>query len=506
MKHFKHHLRGAWISTVINLDWPSTHSLSLADPQERIAQQKSELINLLDEAVNLRLNAVFFQVKPASDAFYRSELLPWSAYLTGISGQDPGYDPLQFVIEQAHLRNLELHAWFNPYRVSMNTRQSTVDALNTVLPDSVASVYSAHPEWVRIAARRFVLDPGVPQARDWVIQGIMEVVGNYDVDGVHLDDYFYYETADSPLDDATTFIRHGNGFQDKGDWRRNNITQMISQLSRQIRTLKGHVKFGVSPAGIWRNQSDDAQGSNTAAGSPTYDKQFADTRQWVLDELLDYIAPQVYWPFTRKAVQYDIITRWWANVVHGKKVHLYIGVALYKVGMANNTEPQWLVENGTTEISSQLAWNSVLEGIQGTVLFRVSFFRAAAVRSAIGAIKQNVWPTLALVPSMPWKGNVPPAPPQNFECRRTADGMKLQWADGSDHGTVYYAIYRLPCDQPVMIDRPEYLIATVRKTATQQCWVDTSCNDPESMEYVVTALDRNHNESGMALARWSERA
>ncbi|MFW9266001.1 glycoside hydrolase family 10 protein [Pseudomonas sp. NR3] len=503
MTNIKRHLRGTWISTVINLDWPSKNSLSLVDPQARINQQKNELKNLLDEAVKLRLNAVFFQVKPACDAFYRSQVLPWSAYLTGTFGQDPGYDPLQFAIEQAHLRNLELHAWFNPYRVSMNTRQSTVEALSNVPPASPVSVYSSNPDWVRIAAQRFVLDPGVPEARDWVIQGIMEVVDNYDIDGVHLDDYFYYETPDSPLDDADTFAKYGNAFQDKGDWRRNNITEMIALLSRRIRASKSHVKFGVSPAGVWRNQRDDIEGSDTTAGSPTYDKQFADTRQWVLDELLDYIAPQVYWPLTRRIVQYDIISNWWASVVRGKSVHLYIGMALYKVGVASSAEPQWLVENGTTEIGSQLLWNLTSEGVHGSVLFRASFFHAPAVLPATGVIKQSIWPTLALVPSMPWKGTKSPAPPIEPECRTASQGVELRWVDGNDEGTVYYAIYRFACNQSVMIDNPENLIATVRSAGTQQCWVDTSPSSSEGMMYAVTALDRNHNESVMALARWS---
>lgn len=497
MTSIKRHLRGTWISTVLNLDWPSKHSLSLVDPNERIAQQKAELIRLLDEAVNLRLNAVFFQVKPASDALYRSAILPWSTCLTGTLGEDPGYDPLQFVIEQAHQRNLELHAWFNPYRVSMNTRQATVDALSNVPAGAPASVYSSNPDWVRIAAQRFVIDPGVPQARDWVIQGIMEVAENYDVDGIHLDDYFYYETPDSQLDDAETFIRYGDGFTNKGDWRRHNITQMITMLSGQLRVLKPHIKLGVSPAGVWRNQRDDVLGSDTVAGSPTYDKQFADTRQWVLDELLDYIAPQIYWPFTRKIVQYDTISQWWADVVRGKHVHLYIGVALYKVGVASSAEPEWLIENGITEISNQLTWNEELEDIQGSVLFRVSFFGAPAVLPSIGAIKQGVWPTPALIPPMPWKGNTPPALPINLKCCMTPEGMKLQWSDGGCQETVYYAIYSIPCNRSMKTN----LIATVRRLGTQHCWVDTFSTHTEGMSYAVTALDRNHNESGMTRAQ-----
>ncbi|MEA9444520.1 family 10 glycosylhydrolase [Candidatus Fukatsuia symbiotica] len=340
MSERKRNLRGAWISTVINLDWPSKESSAITDETARVHAQKNELIRILNEAVSMRMNAVFFQVKPCSDAFYQSTLLPWSTYLTGTLGKDPGYDPLQFAIDEAHRRNLELHAWFNPYRISMNTTQSTIDALNNVPAGSPASVYKDHPDWVKTAANRFVLDPGMPEARAWVIQGVMEVAEKYDIDGVHFDDYFYYETDASTLDDDATFSLHGGGFSNKGDWRRNNTLLLITELSTKLRSTQPQIKFGISPAGVWRNKTNDPAGSDTSAGSPNYDNQYADTRLWVLNELIDYIAPQVYWPFTRQAARFGVITQWWADTVRGKNVHLYIGEALYKVGVPSTTEPE----------------------------------------------------------------------------------------------------------------------------------------------------------------------
>lgn len=499
MCNLKRHLRGAWISTVLNLDWPSKNSLSLTDANERVNQQKSELIRLLDDAVNLRLNAVFFQVKPACDAFYQSTMLPWSAYLTGTLGKDPGYDPLQFVIDQAHQRNLELHAWFNPYRVSMNTLPATIDAMSNVPLGSPASVYAAHPEWVGTASRRFVLDPGIPAASAWMIESVMEVAQNYDVDGIHFDDYFYYETAESALDDSASFSLYANGVSSKAQWRRNNITQMITDLSQQLRTLKPHIKFGVSPAGVWRNKADDERGTDTRAGSPTYDKQYADTRQWVIDELIDYIAPQVYWPMTRTIVPYDAITQWWATLVNNKNVHLYIGVALYKVGQPSTTEPQWTLGNGATEISEQLTWNGTLQGIHGSVLFRMGFTRNPVTSNAITAIENTVWPTVALVPCMPWKGTRAPAPPIQLHHCVTPVGVHLQWGDGDSQNTVYYAVYKLLSHHPVANDRAECLVATIRRTGPTQCWVDASGAPAQGLRYLVTALDRNHNESDVTM-------
>ena len=174
----KRHLRGAWISTVVNLDWPSTETVKIGNTVERITKSKEELTEILDRAVELKLNAVFFQVSPEGDAFYKSNIVPWSRYLTGTFGKDPGFDPLAFAIEEAHKRNLEIHAWFNPYRVSMNTNSSTVSSLNIE-----KSVYREHPEWVKKSMNRFVVDPGIPEARKWVIDRVMEVVENYDVDG-----------------------------------------------------------------------------------------------------------------------------------------------------------------------------------------------------------------------------------------------------------------------------------------------------------------------------------
>ncbi|MBX9890613.1 MAG: family 10 glycosylhydrolase, partial [Amoebophilaceae bacterium] len=239
----KRHLRATWVASVSNLDWPSKASLTIQDSSERMQAQQRELIAILDEAVNMRMNAVFLHIKPCADALYNSNILPPSAYLTGILGQDPGYDPLAFAIEQAHQRNLELHAWFNPYRVSTDKSQETIDGFHNMPATAPPSVYTTQPGWIKVAYDRFLIDPGIPAARRWVVDGIMEVVKNYDIDGVHLDDYFYYESTDSPMDDAETFNKYKASFTDKGDWRRNNTLLLITELSAQIRAEKPYIKF-----------------------------------------------------------------------------------------------------------------------------------------------------------------------------------------------------------------------------------------------------------------------
>ncbi|MEB5971470.1 glycoside hydrolase family 10 protein [Pantoea dispersa] len=380
-------LRGVWLTTVSRLDWPPISSVT-ASPALRIRQQQQALTAKLDKLHSLGINTVFFQVKPDGTALWRSRILPWSDTLTGNIGQDPGYDPLQFILDEAHKRGMKVHAWFNPYRVSTNTKPATVTALNNTLQLQPASVFVLHRDWIRTASDRFVLDPGIPAARNWITSIVAEVVSNYAIDGVQFDDYFYTETATSPLNDSATFRQYGAGFASKADWRRHNTQLLIEQVSRTIKQLKPGVEFGVSPAGVWRNLSHDAAGSDTR-GAAAYDEAYADTRRWVQLGLLDYIAPQLYWPFARQAARYDVLARWWANVVQPTHTRLYIGIALYKVGEASKSEPDWTVQGGVPELKKQLDLNESLPHIDGTILFREDYLNQPQTQQAVDYLRQR---------------------------------------------------------------------------------------------------------------------
>ncbi len=383
-------LRASWVSTVLNLDWPSAESARIADDAQRVAVQQAELLRILDEAVATGLNALIFQAKPCADALYASDLLPWSPYLTGTLGRHPGFDPLAFAVEQAHARGLELHAWLNPYRVSMDVGADTVRMLDSAPADGPPSIYRTRPGWIRTAARRFVLDPGLPEVRAWLGSVVAEITSRYAVDAIHFDDYFYYETADSRLDDAQTFATYGQGFADKGDWRRHSTRLLVQGLSEQLRATSPGVRFGVSPAGVWRNRVDDPRGSDTQAGAPSYDAAFADTRQWVLDGLVDDLVPQVYWPFARQAVGYGTIARWWADVALASPgVRVHIGMALYKAGRPTAQEPDWGVEGGVPEFRRQIDLNESTPGIHGSVLFRHAFLRDPAAAAVAAWLRQR---------------------------------------------------------------------------------------------------------------------
>ncbi|WP_334077057.1 family 10 glycosylhydrolase [Paenibacillus sanfengchensis] len=344
-------LRGAWISTVSNLDWPSKASYGKADAQ------KAEYTKLLDELQETGINAVFVQVRPSADALYRSELVPWSGFLTGTVGKDPGYDPLQFLIEETHRRGMQFHAWFNPFRASTGSDVSKLPANH---------VAKQHPEWIVKFDGKLYINPGIPEARAHIVDAIMEVVNQYDIDGVHLDDYFYPsgETAKVKFNDDNTFKSYNaNNIGDKGDWRRDNINDLVRELDTRIHAVKPSVSFGISPFGVWRNKATDPTGSDTRAGITAYDSTYADVRTWIREGWIDYVVPQIYWSMTRKEARYDIIAKWWAGEVRGTGVKLYVGHAPYKIG---TPEIGW---NTAQEIIDQLDYNRTVPEISGSIFF-----------------------------------------------------------------------------------------------------------------------------------------
>lgn len=308
--------------------------------------------------------------------------------MTGNIGEDPGYDPLQFMLDEAHSRGMKVHALFNPYRVSVNTKPATVTELNSTLSLHPASVFVLHRDWIRTANERFVLDPGIPEVRDWITGIVAEVVAHYPIDGVQFDDYFYAESPDSALNDNQTFKKYGQSFESKADWRRHNTLQLIQQVSHTIKQLKPNVEFGVSPSGVWRNRSHDPAGSDTL-GAAAYDEAYADTRLWVQQGLLDYIAPQLYWPFSRKVARYDVLAKWWVSVVKPTKTRLYIGIALYKVGEPSKNEPEWSNNGGVPELKKQLDWNESVPQINGTILFRENNLNQPQTQEAVSYIRSR---------------------------------------------------------------------------------------------------------------------
>jgi uncharacterized lipoprotein YddW (UPF0748 family) len=343
-------LRGMWIATVGNTDWPSAPGLS---PR----QQRAELLDLLDTAVERRLNAVMLQVRPTADAFWPSPYEPWSQYLTGTQGRAPGWDPLGTAVHEAHRRGLELHAWFNPYRIALT------DDVGTLAPTHPARL---HPEWVVPYGGQLYYDPGRPEVRRFVEDAMLDAVRRYPIDAVHWDDYFYpYPVAGQTFADDAAYARYGAGFPDRDAWRRHNTDLLVAETAARIKRVRPGTQFGISPFGVWRNAATDPLGSATQAGVQTYDDLYADTRGWVRRGLLDYIAPQVYWNIGFAAADYAVLVPWWSDVVAGTRTKLYVGEALYKVGAAGQPA-QW---QDPAELSRHLTFDAGHPQVRGNIYF-----------------------------------------------------------------------------------------------------------------------------------------
>ncbi|MFJ7241527.1 glycoside hydrolase family 10 protein [Streptomyces olivaceus] len=310
-------MRGMWLATVTGRDWPSRAGL-------RAAEQRAELVAHLDSAVRHNLNTVVFQVRPTADALWPSNHEPWSQYLSGSQGRDPGWDPLGTAVKEAHARGLHLHAWFNPYRVALR------DDPGLLVPGHPAR---KHPDWVVPYGGQLYYNPGLPQVRAFVQDAMMDAVEKYAVDGVHFDDYFYpYPVAGQSFDDAGAYRTYGSGFGSRAAWRRDNVDRLVREMAERVRKARPSARFGVSPFGVWRNAATDERGSDTRAGVQTYDDLYADTRTWVREGWIDYVVPQLYWSIGQEAADYAKLLAWWNEVAEGSRTHLYVGEALYKSG------------------------------------------------------------------------------------------------------------------------------------------------------------------------------
>ncbi|MFE9954668.1 glycoside hydrolase family 10 protein [Micromonospora sp. NPDC005299] len=495
----KRQFRAMWIASVTNIDWPSKGSWTAPD---QVAKQKAEYLAWLDLAQKLNHNAVVVQVRPTADAFWPSPYEPWSEYLTGVRGKDPGWDPLAFLVEESHKRNLEFHAWMNPYRVSMPAPGGAGADLSKLAPNSPAR---QHPDWVfayppaGVAGSRLYYNPGIPEVREFVQTAMLDAVKRYDVDGVHFDDYFYpYPSGTYQYPDDATFAQYNRGFTDKADWRRDNINLLIQEMNAKIKSVKPWVKFGVSPFGIWRNKSADPNGSDTT-GSQSYDIISADTRKWVKEEWIDYIVPQLYWYIGQyPAADYARLVPWWAETVRGTNVQLYIGQADYKSG-----DPVygsfWM---NPQELSNHLTLNRSYPEVLGNVHFSAVQVRANRL-GATDIYAAEHYSRPALVPTMSQLPAKPLLFPVVTGAERRADGVRLSWRQPADGKGPFgkataYAIYRF--DGAGLAGRCDFadashLVATVRADGDVQSWVDTTAASGARYTYYVTALDRVWNES-----------
>jgi uncharacterized lipoprotein YddW (UPF0748 family) len=344
--------RGAWIATVANIDWPTPEAVG------DTAKQQAEMTWILDSLQSLGINAVIFQVRPTADALYRSEYEPSSHWLMGTQGAPLTYDPLEWTIEQAHNRGMEVHVWLNPYRVNLAKTDTSIIAPN--------HIFRQHPEWFWCYAKQWYFDPGLDATREWICTIVQDIVYRYDIQAIHMDDYFYpYPQGKQALPDEATFAKYPRGFTDIRDWRRDNVNLAIQAISETIRECKPEVQFGISPFGVWRNASVDSTGSATQAGITNYDDLYADIRLWIKNGWIDYVLPQLYWEIGKKVADYEILAHWWANEVRGTNCKLYIGMAPYRLENASPKTP-WGQGN---EIGRQMQLNRAIPEISGECFY-----------------------------------------------------------------------------------------------------------------------------------------
>jgi len=470
----KREFRGVWIATVDNIDWPKRGST--------VAQQKQQLIDIFNSHQRTGINAIMFQVRPAADAFYAKSTEPWSKWLMGKQGvaPDPLYDPLQFAIDEAHKRGMELHAWFNPYRATFDNKYSQL---------SPNHITNTRPEWFFTYGGQKIFNPGLPEVREYVVKVILNVVDNYDIDGVHMDDYFYpYAIAGQKLNDAAAFAKYNDGFDDIRDWRRHNVDQMIKMLSDSIHKHNPRMKFGISPFSIWANKYQNPEGSDTHGGD-TYYELYADTRKWVKEGWVDYINPQLYRPLNDRLVAFNTMVDWWSDNTYNR--HLYIGQASYRIN-----ERVLVAFKNPAELPNEIKYLRQNPRVQGSVYFNST----SITDNLLGftdSLRQNYYRNPALPPVMLWLDSIPPNVPQNFTAKAENHTAMLRWTapvPAKDRETAYgYVIYRFEGTEKVDIGNPKNILHI--QYNTEGSYRDVTVQRGKTYSYVITAIDRLKNES-----------
>lgn len=460
-------MRAVWVATVANIDWPSKRGLT-------IEQQKTEFITLLDMHKKQNMNAIVFQVRPTADAFYPSSIEPWAHWLSGKQGQDPGYNPLAFAIEETHKRCMEFHAWFNPYRVALNT-DSVVFSNNHII--------NKHPEWFLKYGKLIVFDPGMPESREFFTIVIKDILKKYDIDAIHFDDYFYPYPDTTDFPDSSSFIKHKYNFTEanKGDWRRNNVSLLIKMVHDTIQKYKPYVKFGISPFSVWRNKTDDLRGSNTKACCTCYDHLYADILLWLKAGWVDYIVPQDYFPFGHKKVDFKEVQNWWSKNYNGAQV--YNGQAIYRFGEDKNSKKSAF--NNIKELYKQINFVRNDINIKGSFHFSSKSFKCDTPNVSKAFI-EDVYKYPALIPAY-GKSHFP-TPEKPI---LSIEGNKLKWNVPAN--AWYYAVYKFKKGENTTKIKAHNLFAVIKNT-------EFVINDIQSGDYIfkISTLNRENRESELS--------
>ena len=486
----KRELRAAWIATFTNIDWPVR--------TQTPAQQQAGLNNILTHHMETGMNTVYLQVRSQCDAMYQSNIEPWSADLTGTQGRAPNplWDPLQFAISESHKRGMELHAWLNPYRAASN--------INNIAGFHASHVSKVHPDWtINVATSATttvqILNPGLAQVRNYITSVVVDIVNRYDVDGIHFDDYFYPQpTTGTSVNDDAAYAADPRGFPNttagRADWRRDNVNLLIKRVNDTIKALKPWMKFGVSPSGIYRNSTNPAIGTPTS-GLEHYTTLYCDSRKWLQEGWLDYLAPQVYWYIGQPGADYSKIVPWWNDNANGR--HIYIGMAGYKV----NDPAQGTAWANPSMIPNEVRLNRSYPNVKGQAIYNTSSLRSTTKLGFRDSLRLYFYNKPALLPLMPWKDDTAPQGATALSAVKYGnDSVVLNWinpatATNELDKITRFVIYRSTSAVIDLNDANNILFITPFDTTAFR---DNTIAPNTTYYYTVTALDRMHNESAVS--------
>lgn len=473
--------RGVWVATTKRIDYPS---VATTDANTL----KNNYLSLLGKYKDAGYNAVVFQVRPAADAFYKSEFEPWSEWLTGKQGRAPVpyFDPLEFMVEKTHAQGMEFHAWFNPFRAVATIQYADVCA---------SHISKTKPEWFFTYGGSKYFDPGIPEVRAYLIKIIADVVTRYDIDGVHFDDYFYpypVQGADKKfeeINDEATFRKYNSGFANKADWRRNNINTFMRDCYKAIKDIKPWIKFGVGPAGVWRNKREDPDGSETNSLSG-YDYLYADVLTWLKNGWVDYVAPQIYWNINHVWNKFESVVQWWDRHAYGRNV--YIGLGAY------NQETNAAGWGDANEIPNQIAITRKYPNVQGVIVYRSTTI-AKNPMNMVGLVKSKCFNNVVMMPLMPWIENHPLAPDAGLI--RASNQYLVYWQ--KDNGkqlpaadtTVFYSIYRVKGKNPGFKPSPKNFLKFTDNSDLRLFTRGRALFRKQYYTYKITSWNRYHVES-----------
>lgn len=455
----KREFRGAWMHTVFQDQYH----------KQSTEENKAYLRDQLDKLKDAGVNAVIFQVRPQADAFYPSEIEPWSRFLTDNgAAPSPMWDPLQFMIDESHARGMELHAWLNPYRVTSAKTQT--------LPSG--HIYHEHPEWFVKYDDKMYFDPGLPESREFITKVVMDIVNRYDVDGIHFDDYFYpYPVKGKEFPDEASYAKYGNG-TDLGDWRRKNVDLLIEGIHEQITAAKPWVIFGISPFGIWRNKSSDPRGSDTN-GLQNYDALYADVLLWARNGWIDYQLPQLYWELNHRVAPYLVLVDWWNKNAEGR--NMYIGQSI------SNTMTHADIEGSAekTQLRHKVDLTRKLENIGGNCWWP-AYDITKNLEGVADSLMIDFQATVALPPLYPWISDKKPQAVSNLKFTDSSLKWDAPTANNSPDDAAKFVVYRFEENEEVDMENVEAIECVT--------WKNSFKPEYDGI-YVVTSLSRVNQES-----------